>query len=176
VGSVSIPQKARQGTLRRTCVFASGGNCGSTSSFQCVWCMKHRRTAFHARVGPVQIPQKVCQEMLRRTCVFASCAIYGSRGASGTPNNDALFFVLRWDRYGFHEKHARTHYTELVFLHPMGSMGRVVHYGANGMRNVGALCFLLERDWYGFHKSVLENVTPNMCFCIQWNLWVNCAF
>jgi hypothetical protein len=27
---------------------------------------------------------------------------------------EALFFMLRWDPYGFHKKHVRTRYTELV--------------------------------------------------------------
>jgi hypothetical protein len=44
----------------------------------------------------------------------------------------ALFFVLRLDRYGFDEKHAGTHYVELLFLHLVGSAGLVVHSGASG--------------------------------------------
>jgi hypothetical protein len=36
-------------------------------------------------------------------------------GASGTRNVDALFFMVRWARYGFHKKSAGTHYAKLVF-------------------------------------------------------------
>jgi hypothetical protein len=36
--------------------------------------------------------------------------------------------MLWWAQYYFHKKHARTTYAELVFLHPVGSMGHVVHF------------------------------------------------
>jgi hypothetical protein len=35
--------------------------------------------------------------------------------ASGVQNVDALFFMLGWDRYGFHKKHVGTRYAKLVF-------------------------------------------------------------
>jgi hypothetical protein len=52
-------------------------------------------------------------------------------GASGEQNVDVLFLMLRRDWYGFHQKHTRTHYAELAFLHSVGSMGHVVHSGAS---------------------------------------------
>jgi hypothetical protein len=52
-------------------------------------------------------------------------------GASGKRNVIALFFMLLWDRYGFDNERARTRYAELLFLHPMGSMGHLVHSGAS---------------------------------------------
>jgi hypothetical protein len=74
-------------------------------------------------------------------------------GASGARNIDALFFLLRWDRYGFHKKHVTTCYTKLVFFHSVGYAGHVVHSGAYGARNVDALLCKLGWDWYGFQKK-----------------------
>jgi hypothetical protein len=46
-------------------------------------------------------------------------------------NIDTLFFILGWDQYGFDKKRVETHYTDLVFLHPVGSTGLVVYSGAS---------------------------------------------
>jgi hypothetical protein len=51
----SFPKK-HDDKLRRTCVFASGGICGSPSVFRSMWAGEHRPTIFHAQVGPVQFP------------------------------------------------------------------------------------------------------------------------
>jgi hypothetical protein len=42
-------------------------------------------------------------------------------------NIDALFFMLGWDWYGFDKRHAGTCYVELMSLHPVESVGYVVH-------------------------------------------------
>jgi hypothetical protein len=52
-------------------------------------------------------------------------------GASGVRNDDTLFFMLEWDRYGIDKKCVGTCYIELQFLYLLGSAGHV-HFGAFG--------------------------------------------
>jgi hypothetical protein len=51
--------------------------------------------------------------------------------ASGARNVDALFFTRGSDRYGYDKNRTGTRYAELVFLHPVGSVGHVVQSGAS---------------------------------------------
>jgi hypothetical protein len=62
-----------------------------------------------------------------------------------------LFFMLGWDRYGFNKKSNGTHYAELVFLHPFGYAGCVVHSGVSGARSVDTFSCLGGRC--GFQKK-----------------------
>jgi hypothetical protein len=52
--------------------------------------------------------------------------------ASGAQDVNTLFFMLRWDRYGFHKKCAGTCYAKLVFFHPVVFAGHVVHSSVSG--------------------------------------------
>jgi hypothetical protein len=63
--------------------------------------------------------------------------------AYGVPNVNALFFLLRWDRYELHKKRAETRYVKLVILRPVGSAGHVEHSCASGARNVDVQFFML---------------------------------
>jgi hypothetical protein len=61
--------------------------------------------------------------------------------------------MLGWDRYGIHKNYVGTHYAQLVFLHPVGTVSLAVHSSASGVQNVNALFFIHGWDRYGYHKK-----------------------
>jgi hypothetical protein len=90
---------------------------------------------FMLGVGPLRIPQKMCKDTLCHTCFFlqlvGSAGQVVHSGVSGARKVEALFFIPGWDRYGFDKKYIGTHYSYLVFLHPVGSVGHFLHSGAS---------------------------------------------
>jgi hypothetical protein len=72
--------------------------------------------------------------------------------------------MLGWDRYGFHKNCARTHYVELLILHPVESARHVVDSGESGARNVDALFSCSGGTGTDLTKSASGDVEPNLCF------------
>jgi hypothetical protein len=61
--------------------------------------------------------------------------------------------MVGWDWCGFDQKRIRKRYAELVFLHPVGSVSHIVHFGRSGAQSIDALFFILGWDRYGYDKK-----------------------
>jgi hypothetical protein len=101
---------------------------------------------------------------------FAFGGIYGHVGHSGASeacNVDALIFMLEWARCGFHNKRTGIRDAEVVFLHPVGSEGHIVHSVHPGHETLTDYFSSSGGTSTDFRKNVSRHVTPNLYFCIR---------
>jgi hypothetical protein len=128
--------------------------------------MKRDRTIFHAQVGPVPIQKKHAGYITSNLC-SASGGNYGSRSAFWCVRGVKYRYTIFHARMGqvrFHIKRAGTCCTELVFSHPVGSTGHVVHSSASGAQHVIALFLMLEWARCGFHKKSVRTRYVELMF------------
>jgi hypothetical protein len=117
--------------------------------------VKHRSNIFHSRVGLDWIPQKSASGNVAGNLCFPSGGICRSSSAFWCVRGMKYRSTILHARVGpvrIPQKSIRTHYGDLVFLHPVGSACHVVHSCASGMQNIGTL-FLCWGDRYGFDKK-----------------------
>jgi hypothetical protein len=69
--------------------------------------------------------------------------------------------MLGSDRYRFNKKHGGTCYAELEFLHPVGSVGLIVHSGAPEAQNVNILFFMF--GWDRFQQKARWDTLRRTC-------------
>jgi hypothetical protein len=97
----------------------------------------------------------------RRYTELVFCIRWGLRSRSvfwciqGTKHWCTIFHA-RWAWCGFRKKHPGTCHAKLMFLHPVGSVGHIVHSGVSRLWNVDALFFLVGYARCCFHKKRLE--------------------
>jgi hypothetical protein len=118
---------------------------------------------------------KSARDTLHQNCVFAYDGICGSccalRCVQGR-NVNTLFLMLKWAQCNLNKMRAGTHHAELVFLHPVGSAGHVVHSGPSKPQNDDTLFFMLGWASTDSTKMISGHVTPNLSLCIYFDLWV----
>jgi hypothetical protein len=116
---VQIPQKAQCHTLCQTCVFTSGGICGSRTAFRCIRGVKYQCLFFLLGCAWCGFHKKSDGTRYTEYVFLHSVGSVGHivhSGVSSLLNIDALFSMLEWERYGFHKKRVGTCYAKLVFF------------------------------------------------------------
>jgi hypothetical protein len=75
-----------------------------------------------------------------------------------------IFSFSDWTGTDLTKKCTETQYTDLEFVHPMGSAGHVVQSGTFGPQNVDVLFFMLGWDRYGFNKKRVRTHYAELVF------------
>jgi hypothetical protein len=86
------------------------------------------------------------------------------------------FFCSGGDWYGFHKKHIGTRYGELLFFHPVGCVGHIVHSSASVCETSTHYFLCLGGTSMDSTNCAPRHVTPNLCFCIWWVCRSHSAF
>jgi hypothetical protein len=110
-----------------------------------------------------------------QTFVFASGGPYGSHSAFRCVQGAKCWCTISHARLGpirIPRKARCDTIRQICVFHLVGSIGHVVHFSASRMRNIDGLFFMLRKDRYGYPKSAPGHITPNLCFCSLWDLWV----
>jgi hypothetical protein len=95
--------------------------------------------------------------------------------ASGVRKVDKLFFMLGWERYGFDKKHAGHVMLNLFFffLHMVGSVCHVVHFGASGHESLTHYFSSSSGTETDLTKSTQGHVMSNMSFFASGGIYVS---
>jgi hypothetical protein len=72
--------------------------------------------------------------------------------------------MFGWAYSGFHKKFDGTRYSQLVFLHPVGSAVQAVHSGASGACNMIALYSMHQWEEFRFDKKRVGTCYAELVF------------
>jgi hypothetical protein len=75
-----------------------------------------------------------------------------------------IIFLAQVGPVRIYKKCAGTCYAELMFLHPVRSVGHVVHSSAFGARNTNTLFFMLGCPRCGFHEKCARTCCVELLF------------